>query len=84
MLEKTCPFKYILTMLWQEKTQFFWENRNVVYHAGWWDARIIVGFKEDSNADEYLENLKTKLYFLDSVKCKEGDAFFLETGRYTL
>jgi hypothetical protein len=28
------------------------------------DARIIVGFKEDSNADEYLENLKAKLYFL--------------------
>jgi hypothetical protein len=28
------------------------------------DARIIVGFKEDSNADEYLENLKGKLYFL--------------------
>jgi mannose-6-phosphate isomerase len=24
------------------------------------DARIIVGFKEDSNADEYLENLKGK------------------------
>jgi mannose-6-phosphate isomerase len=26
-------FKYILTMLWQRKTQFFWKNRNVVYHA---------------------------------------------------
>jgi mannose-6-phosphate isomerase len=46
------------------------------------DARIIVGFKEDSNADEYLENLKGKtlLSILDSVNVKEGDAFFLETG----
>jgi hypothetical protein len=26
--------KYILTMFWQRKTQFLWENRNVVYHAG--------------------------------------------------
>jgi mannose-6-phosphate isomerase len=42
------------------------------------DARIIVGFKEDSNADEYLENLKGKtlLSILDSVNVKEGDAFF--------
>jgi mannose-6-phosphate isomerase len=31
------------------------------------DARIIVGFKEDSNADEYLENLKAKLYFLSWI-----------------
>jgi mannose-6-phosphate isomerase len=39
------------------------------------DARI-VGFKEDSNADEYLENLKGKLtFYLDSVNVKEGDAF---------
>lgn len=46
------------------------------------DARIIVGFKEDSNADEYLENLKNKtlLSILDNVKVKEGDVFFLETG----
>jgi hypothetical protein len=36
------------------------------------DARIIVGFKEDSN-DEYLENLKGKtlLSILDSVNVKE-------------
>jgi mannose-6-phosphate isomerase len=42
------------------------------------DARIIVGFKEDSNADEYLENLKGKtlLSILDSVNVKRGDAFF--------
>lgn len=46
------------------------------------DARIIVGFKEDSNATEYLENLKNKtlLSILDSVKVQLGDVFFLETG----
>ncbi|MBC7845771.1 MAG: class I mannose-6-phosphate isomerase [Flavobacterium sp.] len=46
------------------------------------DARIIVGFKENSNSDEYLENLKNKtlLSILDDVKVAEGDVFFLETG----
>ncbi len=46
------------------------------------DARIIVGFKEKSNGDEYLENLKNKilLSILDDVKVKTGDVFFLETG----
>lgn len=46
------------------------------------DARIIVGFKEDSNAVEYLENLKNKtlLSILDTVKVQSGDVFFLETG----
>lgn len=46
------------------------------------EARIIVGFKEDSNADAYLENLKnnTLLTILDDVPVKEGDVFFLETG----
>ncbi len=46
------------------------------------DARIIVGFKEKSNAGEYLENLenKTLLSILDDVKVKSGDVFFLETG----
>lgn len=46
------------------------------------DAGIILGFKEDSNATEYLENLKNKslLSILDDVKVKEGDVFFLETG----
>jgi mannose-6-phosphate isomerase len=46
------------------------------------DAEIIVGFKEDSNSQEYLENLKSKtlLSILDSVKVKKGDVFFLETG----
>ncbi len=46
------------------------------------DARIIVGFKEKSNAEEYVENLKNKtlLSILDDVKVAEGDVFFLETG----
>ncbi|PRZ24169.1 type I phosphomannose isomerase catalytic subunit [Flavobacterium granuli] len=46
------------------------------------DARIIVGFKENSNAKEYLESLKNKtlLTLLDDVKVKAGDVFFLETG----
>lgn len=46
------------------------------------NARIIVGFKEKSNAEEYLENLKNKtlLSILDDVKVKAGDVFFLETG----
>jgi mannose-6-phosphate isomerase len=46
------------------------------------NARIIVGFKENSNADEYLENLKNKtlLSILDDVKVQSGDVFFLETG----
>jgi mannose-6-phosphate isomerase len=46
------------------------------------DARIIVGFKEKSNAKEYVENLKNKslLSILDDVKVKFGDVFFLETG----
>lgn len=46
------------------------------------DARIIVGFKKQSNAAEYLENLKNKtlLSILDDVRVKSGDVFFLETG----
>jgi len=46
------------------------------------DARIIVGFKEDSNKAEYVESLenKTLLNLLDDVKVKSGDVFFLETG----
>ena len=46
------------------------------------DARIIVGFKEKSNADDFLENLKNKtlLSILDDVKVQSGDVFFLETG----
>ncbi|MBS7256645.1 type I phosphomannose isomerase catalytic subunit [Flavobacterium branchiicola] len=46
------------------------------------DARIIVGFKEDSSKEEYVENLnnKTLISILDDVKAKQGDVFFLETG----
>ncbi|HEY4617025.1 MAG TPA: type I phosphomannose isomerase catalytic subunit [Flavobacterium sp.] len=46
------------------------------------DARIIVGFKEKSNANEFSESLKNKtlLNLLDDVNVKEGDMFFLETG----
>jgi mannose-6-phosphate isomerase len=46
------------------------------------DAKIIVGFKEDSSSKEYLEHLKnnTLVAILDEVKVKPGDVFFLETG----
>ena len=45
-------------------------------------SKLIVGFKEDSNATEYIENLKNKtlLSILDYVEVLEGDVFFLETG----
>jgi mannose-6-phosphate isomerase len=46
------------------------------------DSELIVGFKKDSNAAEYLENLKNKtlLSILDNIKVEVGDVFFLETG----
>ena len=46
------------------------------------NARIIVGFKEKSNATEYIKNLENKsvLSILNEVKVKAGDVFFLETG----
>jgi mannose-6-phosphate isomerase len=46
------------------------------------DARLIVGFKEKSNPEKYLENLKNKtiLDILDTKKVLKGDVFFLETG----
>lgn len=46
------------------------------------NSKLIVGFKENSNAEEYLKNLKNKtlLSILDDVKVKEGDVFFLATG----
>ncbi len=46
------------------------------------NARIIVGFKENSNKEEYVKNLqnKTLLNILDDVKVNPGDVFFLETG----
>jgi mannose-6-phosphate isomerase len=54
-------------MLWQRKTQFFGKTEMWYIMQADQDARIIVGFKEDSNADEYLENLKGKLYFLSWI-----------------
>ncbi len=46
------------------------------------DARLIVGFKEKSSPEEYIQHLenKTLLNILDSKKVKQGDVFFLETG----
>lgn len=46
------------------------------------DARLIVGFKQKSSPQEYLENLKNKTLetILDSKKIQQGDVFFLETG----
>ena len=46
------------------------------------DARIIVGFKENSSKEEYLKHLhdNTLVSILDGVKAKAGDVFFLETG----
>ena len=46
------------------------------------DSRLIVGFKEKSNAAEYVKHLedKTLLSILDSVEVKPGDVFFLATG----
>ena len=46
------------------------------------NVRIIVGFKEKSNAEEYVKNLENKsvLSILNDVKVNEGDVFFLETG----
>jgi mannose-6-phosphate isomerase len=46
------------------------------------NAKVIVGFKEKSNAAAYLENLKNKtlLSILDDIKVEVGDVFFLETG----
>jgi mannose-6-phosphate isomerase len=46
------------------------------------NAKVIVGFKEKSNAVAYLENLKNKtlLSILDDIKVEVGDVIFLETG----
>lgn len=46
------------------------------------DSNLIVGFKKDSNAAEYIENLKnsTLLSILETVPVEVGDVFFLETG----
>lgn len=46
------------------------------------NARIIVGFKKDSSAEEYVKHLEKKslLDILDEQKVETGDVFFLETG----
>jgi len=45
-------------------------------------ARIIVGFENRSNPEQYLKSLKDKtiLGLLHTVTAKKGDVFFLETG----
>lgn len=45
-------------------------------------ARIIVGFKQRSSPEEYLEHLENKslIDILNEVPVKKGDVFFLETG----
>ena len=46
------------------------------------NAKVIVGFKENSNQQNYVRNLenKTVLNILDTKNVKQGDVFFLETG----
>ena len=46
------------------------------------DSRLLIGFKEKSTPEEYLEHIqnKTIVDILDSKKVKKGDVFFLATG----
>ena len=46
------------------------------------DARLIIGFKEDTNQTDYLSHLDNKslLTILDEIQVKKGDVFLLETG----
>jgi mannose-6-phosphate isomerase len=46
------------------------------------DARIVVGFKEKSNKEEYLKHLKNNslVTILNEIKVEKGDVFLLETG----
>ena len=46
------------------------------------NARLIVGFKEDSSREEYLHHIENKklISLLNEVPVKKGDVFFLETG----
>jgi mannose-6-phosphate isomerase len=45
------------------------------------DARIIVGFKEDSNADEFRKLERQNFtFYLGQCKCKRRRCIFLETG----
>lgn len=46
------------------------------------NARIVVGFKENSNQEEYKAALENKnlISLLKEIPVKKGDVFFLETG----
>ncbi|MDP2159266.1 MAG: mannose-6-phosphate isomerase [Flavobacterium sp.] len=46
------------------------------------NARLILGFKENSNREDYLNHVenKTLLSILNEVPVKKGDVFLLETG----
>jgi mannose-6-phosphate isomerase len=46
------------------------------------DAEIIVGFKQESSATEYLSHLENKTLpnILKRIKVKPGEVYFLETG----
>jgi mannose-6-phosphate isomerase len=46
------------------------------------NARLVVGFKDNTNKKEYQEHLenKTLVTILNETLVNEGDAFFLETG----
>ncbi len=46
------------------------------------ESSLIIGFKERSTPEEFLENLnkKTLLNILNTKKVKKGEVFFLETG----
>lgn len=47
------------------------------------DAELIIGFKKDSDKEEYLHHLKNKtlLEILNVDKVKKGDVYFIPTGR---
>lgn len=46
-------------------------------------SNLIVGFKKDSNKEEYLQHLKNKslLEILNVDEVKKGDVYFIPTGR---
>lgn len=46
------------------------------------NAKLITGFKQNSNTSEFLQNLKDKTltFILDVKQVKKGDVFFIETG----
>lgn len=46
------------------------------------NSRLIVGFKEDSSQEEYIQYIENKKLtsLLNEIPVKKGDVFFLETG----